>query len=61
MKDLTLLGTKEIVRLQFSIDFEDDYIEWMRMDAELDFRVEPDNKHYLVREEMKRVKKQDKL
>lgn len=61
MKDLTLLGTKEIVRLQVSLDFEDDYIEWMRMDAELDFRVEPDNKHYLVREEMKRVKKQDKL
>lgn len=57
MKDLTLLGTKEIVRLQFSIDFEDDYIEWMRMEVELDFRVDPDYKHYLVRQEMKRVKK----
>tara|TARA_R110002072_G_C7739494_1_gene516502 strand:+ start:439 stop:618 length:180 start_codon:yes stop_codon:yes gene_type:complete len=56
MKDLTLLGTKEIIRLQFSLDFENDYIEWMRMDAELDFRVEPDNKYYLVREEMKRFK-----
>tara|TARA_R110001606_G_C14940570_1_gene599214 strand:+ start:84 stop:263 length:180 start_codon:yes stop_codon:yes gene_type:complete len=57
MKDLTLLGTKEIVRLQFSLDFEDDYIEWMRMEAELDFRVDPDDKHYLVRQEMKNIKK----
>ena len=57
MKDLTLLGTKEIVRLQLSLDFEDDYIEWMRMEAELDFRVDPDDKHYLVRQEMKNIKK----